>query len=200
VPFYDLEDKDDPEEERSRAPLLVVIALVLLAAFVGVVWLSYTQGAERGWQGASLAITEPEGPVRVAPPEVSPAPLGLDVYKSPVSPEQEITSAVAPPTTTKAEAPSVAASAAARRAVSGAAVLQLGAFDSQELAARAWVAFRARYPSVSRRLSPAVQRADLGAKGIMYRLRAGPFADRAAATNACVQLKAAGANCFVAAP
>jgi len=241
VPFYDLEDKDDPEEERSRAPLLVVIALVLLAAFVGVVWLSYTQGAERGWQGASLAITEPEGPVRVAPPEVSPAPLGLNGYSEPVSPEQEAktsalapqtaakaepppirlsqpalppapaaqaskaepaakTSAVAPPTTTKAEAPSVAASAAARRAVSGAAVLQLGAFDSQELAARAWVAFRARYPSVSRRLSPAVQRADLGAKGIMYRLRVGPFADRAAATNACVQLKAAGAKCFVAAP
>jgi cell division septation protein DedD len=67
------------------------------------------------------------------------------------------------------------------------------------LANGAWARFRARYPSVAG-LSPEVQRADLGAKGIMYRLRVGPFANRAAATNACVQLKAAGANCFVAAP
>ena len=34
VPIYDLAD-EDPEEERSRAPLLVVIALVVLAAFAG---------------------------------------------------------------------------------------------------------------------------------------------------------------------
>ena len=37
VPIYDLAD-EDPEEERSRAPLLVVIALVVLAAFAGVVY------------------------------------------------------------------------------------------------------------------------------------------------------------------
>jgi cell division septation protein DedD len=96
-------------------------------------------------------------------------------------------------------APSAAATAAASRAVSGAAVLQLGAFESQELANGAWAAFRARYPSVAG-LSPDVQRADLGAKGVVYRLRIGPFADRTAATDACVELKAAGGNCFVAAP
>src|SRR5262245_59832262 len=68
VPIYDLAD-EDPEEERSRAPLLVVIALVVLAAFAGVVWLAYNQGVERGRQGTSLVITAPEGPVRIAPPE-----------------------------------------------------------------------------------------------------------------------------------
>ena len=236
VPFYDLAD-EDPEEERPRAPLLVVIALVMLAAFAGAVWLAYT--------GASLAITALERPVRVSTPEAAPAPTGLN---EPVSPQQEPkTSAsdpapqsaakaepppfrlnqVAPPPkpaqAAKAEpppirlsqapppapakaakaatprAPSAAASAAASRAVSGAAVLQLGAFDSQQLANGAWAAFRARYPSFAG-LSRDVQRADLGKKGIMYRLRVGPFANRAAATNACIQLKAAGANCFVAAP
>jgi len=241
VPIYDLADKD-PKEERPRAPVLVVIALIVLAAFAGVVWLAYTQWAEGGRQGASLAITAPEAPLRVASAEPAPAPTGLIVPTEPVPPERAAkTSAVAPQTAAKAEppsirlspaapprapagqanqavragqpaasaqaataatppAPSAAASAAASRAVSGGAVLQLGAFDSQELATRAWVAFRARYPSVARRLSPAVQRADLGAKGIMYRLRVGPFADRAAATNACIQLKAARTNCFVAAP
>jgi cell division septation protein DedD len=78
-------------------------------------------------------------------------------------------------------------------------VLQLGAFESEELANDAWQTFRARYRSAVD-WAPDVQRADLGTKGVMYRLRVGPFASRAAATNACVQLKAAGANCFVALP
>jgi outer membrane biosynthesis protein TonB len=271
VPIYDLAD-EDPEEERSRAPLLVVIALVVLAAFAGVVWLAYNQGVERGRQGASLVITAPEGPVRVAPPEAAPAPFtNLNVYNDPVSPEQEAkASALAKAPPPPAEAPQIrlsqalpppapatpapapprpaaaapapaaapprpaaaapapapapaappaqtaqaqrppqpaapppaapaAAPAGASRALSGAAVLQLGAFESQELANGAWASFRARY-NVLTQLSPDVQRADLGAKGIVYRLRAGPFADRAAATDACVQLKAAGAPCFVAAP
>ncbi len=264
VPIYDLAD-EDPEEERSRAPLLVVIALVVLAAFAGVVWLAYNQGIERGRQGASLTITAPEGPVRVAPPEAPPAPLsGLTVYNDPVSPEQEargstlapappppppaaaepppirLSQAVPPPAAAPAPAPRpaaapppaavraaapptpaappaqtaqaarpaqpappppapVSAPAGGSRAVSGAAVLQLGAFESQELANGAWATFRSRYEALGQ-LAPDIQRADLGAKGIVYRLRAGPFADRTAAVDACTQLKAAGGNCFVAAP
>jgi cell division septation protein DedD len=255
VPIYDLAD-EEPEEERSRAPLLVVIALVVLAAFAGVVWLAYNQGVERGRQGASLTITAPEGPVRVAPPDAPPAPLsGLTVYNEPVSPEQEargsalapapppaaaepppirLSPAVPPPAAAPAPAQSPAApppavraappaaapaapptqaaqaarppqpappaaAAAGGRAVSGGAVLQLGAFESQELANGAWATLRARYELLAQ-LAPDIQRADLGAKGIVYRLRAGPFADRTAAVDVCTQLKAAGANCFVAAP
>jgi cell division septation protein DedD len=78
-------------------------------------------------------------------------------------------------------------------------VLQLGAFESQELANGAWASLRARFNALGQ-LAPDIQRADLGTKGIVYRLRAGPFADRTAAVDACTQLKAAGGNCFVAAP
>jgi cell division septation protein DedD len=262
VPIYDLAD-EDPEEERSRAPLLVVIALVVLAAFAGIVWLAYNQGVERGRQGASLVITAPEGPVRVAPPEAAPAPFtGLNVYNEPVSPEQEAKASTLAPQTPPAptEAPQIrlsqapppapaapvpaparpaaaapppaqpaaaartaatpapaaatvqtaqaarpatpapaAATAGTSRALSGAAVLQLGAFESQELANGAWASLRARFNTLGQ-LAPDIQRADLGAKGIVYRLRAGPFADRTAAVDACTQLKAAGGNCFVAAP
>src|SRR4030095_6872675 len=89
VPIYDLAD-EDPEEERSRAPLLVVIALVGLAGCAGVVWLADTQGVHRGRQAAQLGIPPPDGPVRVAPPESAPGPLNnLNVYNDPVSPEQE---------------------------------------------------------------------------------------------------------------
>src|SRR5262245_40540574 len=98
VPIYDLADEDPEEEERSRAPLLVVIALVVLAAFAGVVWLAYNQGVERGRQGAALVIEPPDGPVRVAPPDAA-SPPELNVYKDPVSPQEEAkTSALAPQT------------------------------------------------------------------------------------------------------
>jgi hypothetical protein len=45
------------DQERSRAPLLIVIALVWLAAFAGILWLAYIQGVERGRQGAPLVFT-----------------------------------------------------------------------------------------------------------------------------------------------
>ena len=48
IPAFDDADEDDRAEEGSRLPLLIVIALVVLAAFAGVVWLAYTQGVERG--------------------------------------------------------------------------------------------------------------------------------------------------------
>jgi cell division protein FtsN len=47
VRAYDGGD-DDYVEEGSRLPLLIVIALVVLASFAGVVWLAYTQGVQRG--------------------------------------------------------------------------------------------------------------------------------------------------------
>ena len=192
-------DRADEAEERSRAPLLVVIALAVLVVFTGVVWLAATQ--ERGRQGASLAITAPEGPVRVVLPQRAPA--ATSPAPSLAAAPTQAQAAGAPPSTAQVaqavKAPPPTAAAAAGRAGSVAVVLQLGAFESQELANVAFTAFRARYPSVAG-LSPDVQRADLGAKGVVYRLRVGPFADRAAATNACTELKAVGANCFVAAP
>jgi cell division protein FtsN len=84
--------------------------------------------------------------------------------------------------------------------VSGKAVLQIGAYETTEIANGAWAAFRARHSAVVGDLAQDIQRADLGAKGIWYRLRVGPFADKAAAATACEKLKAEGGTCFVAAP
>jgi len=44
-----------------------------------------------------------------------------------------------------------------------------------------------------------VERADLGTKGIFYRLHIGPFADRSAAKAACKNIKAAGGDCLLVA-
>jgi cell division protein FtsN len=77
--------------------------------------------------------------------------------------------------------------------------LQIGAFENEAAATSAWTRFRTLYDSAGT-LSPDVQKVDLGAKGIWYRLRAGPFADRPTAVDVCTKLKAQGATCFVTPP
>ncbi len=45
-----------------------------------------------------------------------------------------------------------------------------------------------------------LERADLGARGIFYRLQAGPLADRAVAAALCAKLKARNQDCIVIKP
>jgi len=309
VPIYDLSDDELEEEEHSRLPLLIIIALLVLAAFAGVVWLAYNQGVARGRASAQVVIAAQPGPVRTAPTDAGGGTpyQGLKVYDQPISPEQEAqastlapapketlaqaapakppatretpparlnpdnakvaaaapkpaASAASPAATpaapapaasaakpaaqapapsaatvaptpapakpvAQAAAPAVAATPApaksaaqpappaprpavtsvqpasgAASALSGAAVLQIGAYESPDIASGAWNAFRARFAAVAGGLSQDVQKADLGAKGTWYRLRVGPFADKAAAAAACEKLRAQGGTCFVAAP
>ncbi len=321
VPVYDLSDDDAENEERSRLPLMIVIALVVLAAFTGVVWLAYNQGVARGRAGATIVIDAPDGPVRTAPGDAGGGTpfTGLKIYGQPVPPDQEaeasnlapaapdlsaLAAATAPaasppqatteippvrldpgpptaapraavpppataqaprpaPQTASAQAPPLATAQAPRpapqtatvqapppataqaprpapqtaalqapppataqaprpapqttavqapppaappsppgngSAVSGAAVLQIGSFESAALADGAWTRFKARYADIAGELSDDVQRADLGARGIWYRLRVGPFKDRPSAISACQKLKTQGATCIVAAP
>jgi len=117
-----------------------------------------------------------------------------------------VPSAAKPATTAARKAPATVAAAepttpaTTRPAVAGGAVLQIGAYETQEIADGAWTAFKARHASVAGALAEDVQKADLGAKGTWYRLRVGPFADKTAAAAACEKLKTEGATCFVAAP
>ena len=49
-------------------------------------------------------------------------------------------------------------------------------------------------------LTPSVARVDLGEKGVYFRLRAGPLADRAAAESLCATLSAQNVGCIVVRP
>jgi cell division protein FtsN len=46
-------------------------------------------------------------------------------------------------------------------------------------------------------MDPQIQQADLGAKGVFYRVRVGSWSARKDAVDLCEKLKAAGGNCFV---
>ena len=82
---------DDIDEEGSRLPLLIVIALLVLAAFGGVVWLAYTQGLQTGREGAPRIITADQGPVRTAPqnPGGDTPYQGLKIYEQPAPAETD---------------------------------------------------------------------------------------------------------------
>ncbi|MBN9532068.1 MAG: SPOR domain-containing protein [Alphaproteobacteria bacterium] len=76
--------EDDVDDEGSRLPLLIVIALLVLAAFAGVVWLAYSQGVQRGRQDVPRVIAAMSGPVKSAPanPGGTQSPYsGLKIYQ-----------------------------------------------------------------------------------------------------------------------
>jgi cell division septation protein DedD len=123
---------------------------------------------------AAAAAAEPEtlAAAPVAEPLPAPAPPAASAPKAPLTPE-------------------------ARKALSGAYTLQLVSVRSSEDALRHWGTLKGKHPHLLEGLSPSVQRADLGAKGVYHRLRVGPFADRESAASACEALQMRGGSCLV---
>lgn len=87
----------------------------------------------------------------------------------------------------------------ASRAKTSGYVVQLMAQRDEEALVKAWRAMSQRYSAVLGSLDPIYQRADLGTRGVVYRLRTGPFAQRDEAEQVCNALKRRGASCFTAA-
>ena len=80
---------------------------------------------------------------------------------------------------------------------SGQYLVQVAAFRSQDAAEAAWRKSSAEHPDLYRGAGKRIQRADLGAKGVFYRLRVGGFSQKTEADAFCDALKAQGDNCIV---
>jgi hypothetical protein len=78
-------------------------------------------------------------------------------------------------------------------------VAQIAALRSPEAADTHWTKVSKLAPDLFAKAQKDVQRADLGAKGVFYRLRAGSFGSRDAANAFCDQVVATGESCIVAA-
>jgi cell division protein FtsN len=103
------EDEQEIDEEGSRLPLLIVIALLVLAAFGGVVWLAYSQGVQRGRADAPRMIVAAPGPVKEAAADMD-QQRSLKIYQQPAPAEDdtavnETTPLPPTPVTSKHEAP-----------------------------------------------------------------------------------------------
>lgn len=80
---------------------------------------------------------------------------------------------------------------------SGGALVQVSAQRSEEAARTTYRDLQARYPGILGPYQAAIIRADLGDRGVYYRVRIGPFSNSDAA-RLCEDLKAAGGDCLVA--
>ena len=90
--------EDDEDVEGSRLPLLIVLALLVLAMFGGVVWLAYTQGVARG-RTETPVLTAQNGPARIAPQNAGGAEQpykGFKIYEQPAPPDDEVETPAAP--------------------------------------------------------------------------------------------------------
>ena len=270
--------EDDEDPEGSRLPLLIVLALLVLAMFGAVVWMAYSYGVVHGRTEPQLLAAAP-GPARVAPanPGGAETPYkGFKIYEQPAPPDDEAdaTPAATPAATTKAPAPAPVEAAkpaepamketapppvamvkqaapppavkpqpakvamaapvkaappppeaqatappksllapapkpaaapkpvaekpvAAAPAASGSYVLQIGAYKSQADADTAWRSYKAKHAALLAGYGPDVAQADLGDKGIWYRLRIAGFASKDVASAMCDRLKADGGSCFL---
>ena len=78
--------------------------------------------------------------------------------------------------------------------------IQLASVLSEEAALAEWKRIGGKHKELLGGLTPAVTRADLGDRGVFYRLRAGPLADKAAAEAMCSSLAAEKVGCIVVKP
>jgi sporulation related protein len=138
-----------------------------------------------------------------APAEAMPVPAAATPAPAAAPAPQQV--AAVPPAPVKPKAKPAATQASATPAAAPAAagstkyVVQVGSKKNQTEALASFADMQQKYPSLLASYRPMVQKADLGAKGVWYRLRIGPIADKTAAAKLCSQLKAQGLpDCLVA--
>jgi cell division septation protein DedD len=78
--------------------------------------------------------------------------------------------------------------------------LQLGSVRSPEAAKKEWDHLKSEQSDLLGALGFTTERADLGARGIYYRIQVGPIADAAAAERDCNELKRRGVGCILVKP
>lgn len=157
----------------------------------------------------------PQAPVAAAPTDLQPPPLGErqvtaapapqavpsqpPIPVAPPAPSQAVPPAQAPqqqaqatrPTPAPAPAPAPTQQAAIP---AGAARIQLAAVRSVDAAQKEWARLQNANRDILGGMSMNVVTADLGERGIYYRIQAGPAAD---ANDVCAKLKARNVGCIV---
>jgi hypothetical protein len=120
-----------------------------------------------------------------APPEIAPAPAATVIPAAPVAAPAAVPPAAPPP--------QIAAAAAGYR-------LQVAAVRTPEVAQQEWARLKRSQPDILGALDVRTVRADLGERGVFYRVEAGPIADAAAAQHACDTLKQRKVGCILVRP
>lgn len=197
-------DAYDPylREQRTRTGgMLYMIMVVIAVAFGGLLWQLYDGGPD------APHIAAPAQPYKVAPPPNAQTPDDaeqnaffntLDGQAAPAGQSGTPAAARAPATATPAPAASAPVTLAATPsfAPNGRFVAQVAALQSQDAVQPAWQRLSSRAPRLFAHAQLDVERADLGQRGVYFRVRAGYFADRANATLFCERIRQLGQDCI----
>ncbi len=126
-----------------------------------------------------------------------PAKAGTEPYKTASLKPTPLGSP--PQSSTISELPDPVRNVPSRFASAGEFQVQLLASRSESGARDAWAAIKKNEPDLFKGADLHIQMADLGARGIFYRLRLGAFETRDAAKAFCVDVKKTGKDCIVVA-
>lgn len=147
------------------------------------------------------------GELEVLPPplEIAPDPETLAIVPSvPGQPQSIIPVPVAPsgrqpaaPRAAPAVLPDAIPAVPAQAAATGKFVVQIAAFRDRPGAEGEFAELQAAHPDLLGSLRSDIERADLGDRGIYFRLRVGPFETKDAAASLCTRLKGRGQDCIV---
>lgn len=143
--------------------------------------------------GVERLLPPPEEPVATPTAPVAAA----EPVETPVVAEPTVETLEPAPKPQPIPAPAAAKPAAPANAASGGWVIQIGSFRDTARAQTEWAGVQRKHPDILTGTTADIQRADLGDKGIWYRLRAAAYATKGAAETACGKLKAAGTDCLV---
>jgi hypothetical protein len=199
---YDRSAAYDDHNTR-HAGMIYILMVVIAMAFGGFVWNLYSAPT-------IPRLTPPAGAYKVAPPtdaQTAPDAGENAMYDSldGRTPTTGVTPAAAPEEPMPAAATPVEhvgapqLSTAPGFAANGPYVAQLAALQSEAAVDPAWRRLSSRAPQLFGQARLDVERADLGQRGIYYRLRAGYFADRANAARFCARIRQMGQDCIVVA-
>ncbi|MCC3860530.1 SPOR domain-containing protein [Pseudemcibacter aquimaris] len=208
---------------KKRKMLLVGLSAVVLLGFAGMIWASYTSEVDEGGPvpvvraDNSIVKEKPDDPggkeipfqdrevfdrVDNLPQEnddvlaaSSEIPLKRPVAET-IEPAEEATEEeVEVAEETAQETPET--KPAPPPAPVGDFMVQVGAFADKAKAETHWNQVKSKNSSALANLNPTYMRVDLGARGVLYRVRGGMIANRSAADNICDAIKKNNQSCMV---
>jgi len=139
---------------------------------------------------AAAPQARPEATSQPAPANV---PTGRPLSLTPSG----INTAPAPTRVASAPVQTASVPVATAPAPAGSYVVQVASRKSEDLARSAADSIQSRYSSALGGNVPRIERADLGDKGVFYRVGIGPLSSQQQASAICERLKSAGQDCFI---
>ncbi len=198
------DSRAEEPRQHPRRMLATALALLVMGLFGGGLWFAYVQGARHAdGDAASIGVPLIRAPPPNPPPQTAspPATAAAPAASSaPVNPP-----AGAPAATTRAQQSAAASPAKtpqqqpaqSKPATAGGIRLQFGSVRSEDAARQEWDRIKRKNADLVGTLTATPIRADLGDKGIYYRIQTGPVTDPAAAERICSELKQRSIGCII---